>query len=64
MTYLVVLVVIFKLDFNGEEYFEKVLFLNQLFSVFKTWTNEKSVDLKFWILNSLKKNLKCLMINL
>lgn len=28
--------VISKLDFNGEEYFEKVLFLNQLFSVFRT----------------------------
>lgn len=27
--------VISKLDFNGEEYFENVLFLNQLFSVFR-----------------------------
>lgn len=41
-----------KLDFNGEEYFEKILFLNQLFSVFRTWINQESVDLNFWILNS------------
>lgn len=41
-----------KLDFNGEEYFEKILFLNQFFSVFRTWINQKSVDLKFWIINS------------
>lgn len=47
--------VISKLDFSGEEYFENVLFLNQLFSVFRPWTNQKSVYLKFWML-------KCLMI--
>lgn len=44
--------VISKLDFNGEEYFEKILFLNQFFSVFRTWINQNSVDLKFWIINS------------